>query len=479
MGCHKLDGRLLLGFTILALLIRLFTYFPSVIDGDESTYLLIAKGMLDGQIPFVDAVDIKPVGIYLVFAFVLKLFGDSIFMIRVSAAVVIAATAFFLSRSFYRLMGNSLLAIAAGLLYIIGASLHKWGWAANTEIYFSFTTALGLYLLLGARNPVQFFLYGLVMGFGFIIKYHVLMDYAAIVMVFLFFPWSEMKVSKRMKMVVISSAGMALPFLICHLVYLAMGHWEALYAASIKIPMRYAEPTGILKQLEFAGGFYGVFLPVSLMYFASFTYLLRRYGIRDTRPAFFVLWFAFAWAGILMTGKSFPHYYFQALLPLVFFTPVVFMSDKKIFTQLKEVVFKHYRVLLPGIFVIVVAAQGVKLYKEDIPEKIANVLMEKLQEDDEVFIEYRNVLYFLLDKKPLTKYIHSSILIYPALARAYGVNPKKEMARIMRSEPRFCVLERHPHPLLDSTLRAEYYLADVFNGKVYIWEKRHLSNKKH
>lgn len=478
MGWDNLGGRLLLGFAILSVVIRLFTYFPTVIDGDESTYILIAKGMLKGQIPFVDTIDIKPVGIYLVFAFILKLFGDSIFVIRVSAALVIAATAFFLSKAFHRLMGNSILAIAAGLLYIFGASLHKWGWSANTEIFFSFTTALGLYLLLSAQKTAQYFLFGLVMGVGFIIKYHVLMDYAAMILLFLFFPWREMAIANRLKMAALSAIGVAVPFLTCHLAYFAMGYWDYLYAASIEIPMRYAQPVDLVEQLAFAAEFYGIFLPISLLYFASIPYLVRRFGMTDTRPAFFVLWFAFAWIGILMTGKSFQHYYFQALLPFVFFAPTAFLSGNKIITQLKNVIFKQHRVLFAGLILIVLVLQGIQLMKEDIPKRIASDLEEKLHPGDEIFVEYRNILYFLLDRKPPTKYIHSSILIYPALAEAYGVDPKKELARIMRLEPRYCILERNPHPILDSTLRAEYYLPDVYNGKVYVWEKRKLVNQK-
>ena len=53
---------------LLAVLLRWGTFFPSVINHDESTYFLIGKALQEGQTYLVDSYDTKPVGIFLVYA---------------------------------------------------------------------------------------------------------------------------------------------------------------------------------------------------------------------------------------------------------------------------------------------------------------------------------------------------------------------------------------------------------------------------
>jgi hypothetical protein len=65
---EKKPVRFLLLFCLLAVTLRFFSFFPSVIDHDESTYLEIARMLLSGKILYVDMVDIKPPGIFLILA---------------------------------------------------------------------------------------------------------------------------------------------------------------------------------------------------------------------------------------------------------------------------------------------------------------------------------------------------------------------------------------------------------------------------
>jgi 4-amino-4-deoxy-L-arabinose transferase-like glycosyltransferase len=86
--------QILLLFCLLAVILRFFSFFPSVIDHDESTYLEIARMLLSGKLLYVDMVDIKPPGIFLILAFFQWIFGYSIFVMRLLTALWIALTAF-------------------------------------------------------------------------------------------------------------------------------------------------------------------------------------------------------------------------------------------------------------------------------------------------------------------------------------------------------------------------------------------------
>ena len=52
----------------LSVLLRFFSFFPSVMDHDESTYLVIANEMLHHKTLYTDLIDIKPPGIFLLYA---------------------------------------------------------------------------------------------------------------------------------------------------------------------------------------------------------------------------------------------------------------------------------------------------------------------------------------------------------------------------------------------------------------------------
>ena len=67
---------------LLAVVIRWPSFLPSVINHDESTYIIIGDGLLHGQAYLVDSYDTKPVGIFLVYALLNALAGGSIFGIR-------------------------------------------------------------------------------------------------------------------------------------------------------------------------------------------------------------------------------------------------------------------------------------------------------------------------------------------------------------------------------------------------------------
>ena len=109
---------ILLIFLALALTLRFFSFFPSVIDQDESTYIVISDALLNGYTYQVDFVDTKPIGIFWVLAGLQWLFGPSIFGLRLAASVILAVTAFFLYRAKLVYGSSPGAALAAGVLYL-------------------------------------------------------------------------------------------------------------------------------------------------------------------------------------------------------------------------------------------------------------------------------------------------------------------------------------------------------------------------
>ena len=184
MKFHLSDKKLLFIFILISTILRLFSFSPSVLDHDESTYMIIGRDILNGKSLYTDVTDTKPVGIFLFYALLEFLFGDSIFLKRLVFAIIVGITAYLISGVSKKMFGNTRVAFASGLIYIIYTStwtLH--GRSPNTELLFNLTTISTLLLFLNPRKS-NFFLGGLITGIGFIIKYLVLFDLAAFMLFF-------------------------------------------------------------------------------------------------------------------------------------------------------------------------------------------------------------------------------------------------------------------------------------------------------
>ena len=74
-------------FICITFFLRISSFFQSVINWDESLYLLMASSILDGHIPYSVVWDIKPPGIYVLFSLAQILFGHSISSIRIITCI--------------------------------------------------------------------------------------------------------------------------------------------------------------------------------------------------------------------------------------------------------------------------------------------------------------------------------------------------------------------------------------------------------
>ncbi|MFQ5576413.1 MAG: ArnT family glycosyltransferase, partial [Anaerolineae bacterium] len=179
-------------FLVLAIGLRISSFFKTVIDPDETLYLLISREMLRGQVLYTGLWDHKPPGIFAVYAAIQTALGESIFAMRLAACIVVATTCYLL----YRLGtfiggGRERYGLLAGLLYVV-YSLNMGGLAANTEIFFTPLITLAFYLLFTAEQyPVRLvgpgslrvFLIGLLLGLGLQINYVVLFAFVAVALI--------------------------------------------------------------------------------------------------------------------------------------------------------------------------------------------------------------------------------------------------------------------------------------------------------
>lgn len=147
-----------------AALVRLPFGIAPRADADAALFWLIGHGWRMGELPYLGTWDIKPPGIFLVFAFADAMFGAAPFGGRILAALAIGAGAAGLYRFGQRVLGDSRLALIAALLLPTYSLLFD-GLANKPELFAAPFVIWGITLAATAgRASGQLLLAGLVMG---------------------------------------------------------------------------------------------------------------------------------------------------------------------------------------------------------------------------------------------------------------------------------------------------------------------------
>jgi hypothetical protein len=180
-------GALALTFVILALVMRLHSFVYSVFNYDESLYILMGSELAKGNLPYTTLCDLKPFGLFALFAVFTALPVDGVLASRLAAALVVGLTAFLICRIAALLFDDEdrSIGLAAGLGYVT-FSTATGGIAAQGEIFHNAFAALAAFMLLReAARPMgpswgTFALAGLSLGIGIQVKQSVIFDTAAL-----------------------------------------------------------------------------------------------------------------------------------------------------------------------------------------------------------------------------------------------------------------------------------------------------------
>lgn len=147
-----------------AALVRLPFGIAPRADADAALFWLIGHGWRMGELPYLGTWDIKPPGIFLVFAFADALFGAEPFGGRVLAGLAIGAGAAGLHRYGQRVLGDSRVALIAALLLPTYSLLFD-GLANKPELFAAPFVIWGITIAATAEREVpRLLLAGLIMG---------------------------------------------------------------------------------------------------------------------------------------------------------------------------------------------------------------------------------------------------------------------------------------------------------------------------
>lgn len=288
--------------------------FPSLFEpfwyGDEGIFAAVAHNLNQGGILYQDAWDNKPPAIYLTYGAIFKIFGVSMFWLRLVTAVVVLATAVTIYEIAKNILGRQralaatfifgfltslrlvegnlalteiwmILPITAGFLLaikrnfdstaILGAAVLIAIGSLYKQVGALEAAALGIFLFLISKNWWEFFKKGLILTLGFLLPYILALGYFA---------------SKN---------------LIGEFIFAAYTYYQIYLGESPK----YAILINILK-----------FMPI----ISAVIYGLYKSGRFRARTIIgldnfqlILLWMAFAFLGSFFSGRTYGHYLVQAI----------------------------------------------------------------------------------------------------------------------------------------------------------------------
>lgn len=430
-------------FLVFALIIRGLSFFFTIVDHDEWTYLIVSKEMFfHGKTLFVDVYDNKPPGIFILYGLFQFIPLPGIFVVRLMATIFIASTAWFLYRAKLQFLGSKRIALAVGFFYIFLISLFNWGLAANTEIFFVFFSCLALYLLTASPENNKYgyvVLAGFILGIAYIIKFVALFDFIALAIFWMFLGTKNNKISKIFLVMLATSVAFTIPFAFTHLWYYFNGHFNEFINATYTIPSRYITRQSFTKALSCIVRFHLFALPIVILFYISIYKNVRKQSflVWKLMP---LIWYLLAWFAVLLPGKYFNHYFVQLLIPVCFFAPDIFLYDSKIQTYAKQKIIVAMTSVLFIFILFQITYQYFKFWRNpDIIKEISVEINATKQPDDFIFTNYKNAIYYLCETEPPTKWIHTSLLFDPQHINAMQIDANNEIKSIIAKKPAYIV----------------------------------------
>ncbi|MDZ4749631.1 MAG: glycosyltransferase family 39 protein [Saprospiraceae bacterium] len=472
--------RILAMLTGLSLVMRFFSFFPSVMDHDESTYMVIADAVRHGQIYLRDVIDTKPIGIFTLFAIFQTLFGKSILVLRIITAIWVALTAWMLYLAHRELIKDSSdsknpAPVASGVIYVFIISIFTfYGISPNTEHFFNLFTITALFLILRYQGLLWIYFAGFLLGLGFMIKYVVLFDALAIG---LFYLWRQVMAHQKwmywFSRCALMAFGFTIPFASIWMYYRQLGMEDTFMFYSFELSGRYIINPPWYDYVVYIMDGLLRFLPVTVWFiFCSWHWRTIGAGL----PLLSWLWGSLVLFIILLPGKLFAHYFIQFMLPLSLLAGSFFDKRRSPGPALAWMrkPFIGYSILILIIVVNMGFQKADYFDKRDYPSAAAAYLNTRLQPGDILYTANApQIIYLLTGTSSPTPYVHPSLIWDKDNRSALGIGRDEEWNEILKKKPRFIIIKNNlkpDNPMLP-VLDTAYHQVQTFGRELVLFER--------
>ena len=500
-------GGWLLLFCGLAVLLRWGTFFISVINHDESTYIVIADELLRGEVYFRDVIDTKPIGIFWIYAGLIKLTGGAIPMLRLGAALFVGGGAWGLYLGARRALGSNSAGIVAGVAYCWMCSVFTYyGLSPNAEIFFNLFTIGAVALAVapragGRRSPFWHWpVAGLLLGTAFVIKPFAAAEAGAIG---LFLVWYYARAGRWGRMLVggasLIGAFMLSPVL-SYLYFVGHDVTEAFWFYTVEVSGAYPVELAWYLRLKYVGDYLLRYAPFVILAGAAGYSAWRRgqsgntavvgdgpaagagevarkqggeqsptpevqlrwqdtvgqlSSVNTTLPpspvrtwwTYLMLQFVFVLIVVLLTGKRFGHYQVQLHPVLAALAACWYAHGRPLFPRWNGAWVRKYTPTGLLVLSLLMGLQHFNHYrqKDDLNRRMATWLSDHLGPDETFFcLSGGHVAYHLTDRPVPTPYVHNTLLFFEHHLRAFQIDEATEASRLL-ADPTVVYLTSRRH----------------------------------
>lgn len=317
-GFMQSDRMVLALVALVAVAVRCVTYGNPALGFDEQFYLLVGDRMVQGELPYVDIFDRKPIGIFLIYAGIRWLGGEGFVQYKLVATLFVIATAwliYLLARQRAERWGAGL----AAALYILWLNLME-GEGGQTPVFYNLLVIGAAWQLFAAlRAPDRLVPRGalalLLIGLALQIKYTVVFEGMFFGLAFLWLAWTQRMAWGRLIAFAAAMVALALlPTALVLLYYWGVGEADAFIFANFSsnaYKKNGASLVQLLKLVELSA----LFLPLGVVAVAGRRAIRAQMVQPDARMVRF--WLVTAALGILLYWRfSAPHYAIPLLAPL-------------------------------------------------------------------------------------------------------------------------------------------------------------------
>jgi 4-amino-4-deoxy-L-arabinose transferase-like glycosyltransferase len=489
----------------LAIIIRLPFFFPATIDSDESTFILIGQGILDGMLPYDSLWDIKPPLVYLFFAAAIEIFGNNVASVRLAGCLWVAAAAYLTYRSAFVITVERRASVAASILVIIATTLFTPGVMSETLALVPLVGAF-LLLLTTEKTPSKCFFAGVLIGTAVLFRTNLAYLAVFVGLYLVLYPPIVSFQTSALRGVAYAAGGIiivlltAIPYVFDNRLEL---WFDSLFVAAWEYSARpvwqSTEPTRQLVMQAFGFSPYPGYPPLDITYFllgcvlwlgGVLGVLISLHGWWNLAPparnmlSMLLTFLVGSVISIFMTGPPFAHYLTQAIPWFAIFSAVA-VAHRSLGTH-RLIIELTALASLAASTALFVAEEYSGMIRRIMDHKrlsygveydVASYLKKENPDHKPVYMLCDNLVYWLINQYPLTRFSADPPQItYEFLLRPVepDATPQSEMRKILSKKPAFVVKKKDvPYfpagaevtQLFYEALKKDYVLKAVIGGR--------------
>ena len=469
-----------LAILVLALILRIPSFFEPYYYGDEMIYLTLGQGIRHGLLLYRDIFDNKPPLLYLTAA----LAGNLFWFKTILAFWNIVTIAFFYKLAAKLFAKKESVQMVSTFIFAVLTTIPLFeGSIVNAELFMVGFTIIALYILLSENlNSKKIFLAGILFGIGTLFKVPAALD-APIIVVYWLITTDFKDWGKVIKHSLVLFSGFILPIIISLLFFFLKGSLSSYITAAFLQNVGYLSsyrPGDVQKSFLVRNA------PLLIRALIVFVGVVILYLSRKKLSKNFILFCVWTFLGLFavtLSERPYPHYFIQVVAPVSFLLGL-FFADKSVEQALTvlplalsffvPVYYKFYYYNTSAYYQRFINFATRKTDKTEYFQdfgstvnrnyQIADFLVNSSLPNDKVFIWNSDsaTIYALSRRLPPIKYV--------ADYHVTDYSNTTEIANeIIRRPPKFIILaSSNSYPELNGLIKEKYLLvSQIQNADIY------------